>query len=168
MVLILPAPFHCLFLPFQYTGKWYEFENYFAVFQAGGRCVTADYTLRVDNTVIVNNTAYYPLSQEYRSTIGEAKGTDPTNPAKLGVRFSGGFGPYWVVSTDYDTYAVVWSCLERTIPFLRYMWNAQIMWILTRDRAGLSPSDKAAIYDMLRSKGLDPSKLNPTDQINCP
>ena len=45
---------------------------------------------------------------------------------------------------------------------------SEILWILTRDRAGLSPADKAAVYTMLRSKGLDPSRLNPTDQSNCP
>ena len=34
-------------------------------------------------------------------------------------------GDYWVISTDYDSYAVVWSCSERSIPFLRFKWNTR-------------------------------------------
>ena len=28
----------------QYLGRWYEYSNYFAIFQLFGICVTADYT----------------------------------------------------------------------------------------------------------------------------
>ena len=34
-------------------------------------------------------------------------------------------GDYWVISTDYDSYAVVWSCSEQSIPFLRFKWNTR-------------------------------------------
>lgn len=35
---------------FQYVGKWYEAERYFAVFQFGGKCVTATYKLSHENS----------------------------------------------------------------------------------------------------------------------
>lgn len=38
----------------KYTGKWYENRNYFAIFQAGLDCVTAEYT-KSDTGVTVKN-----------------------------------------------------------------------------------------------------------------
>lgn len=43
------------FTVFQYLGKWYEIEKYFAVFEFGGRCVTANYSLGEDNTIKIFN-----------------------------------------------------------------------------------------------------------------
>ena len=33
----------------QYSGTWFEYANYFAIFQLFGKCVTATYTLEPDN-----------------------------------------------------------------------------------------------------------------------
>lgn len=41
---------------FQYLGKWYEQEKYPQIFQVGGRCTTAEYSLNDDGTVHVLNT----------------------------------------------------------------------------------------------------------------
>ena len=40
----------------QYTGKWYEIEKYFAFFELGGKCITAEYTDFGNGTVGVLNT----------------------------------------------------------------------------------------------------------------
>lgn len=40
---------------FQYLGRWYEAERYFAVFEFGGKCVTADYSLNENGTIKVVN-----------------------------------------------------------------------------------------------------------------
>ena len=40
---------------FQYIGKWYEAERYFAFFEFGGKCVTATYSLNDNGTVSVVN-----------------------------------------------------------------------------------------------------------------
>lgn len=36
-------------------GVWYEIEKYFAIFEFGGKCVQANYTLNSNNTVKVVN-----------------------------------------------------------------------------------------------------------------
>lgn len=40
---------------FQYLGKWYEVERYFALFEFGGKCVTANYTLSENGSVKIVN-----------------------------------------------------------------------------------------------------------------
>lgn len=38
-----------------YLGKWYEYEKYPFLFEIGGKCITAQYTMRPDGTVGVYN-----------------------------------------------------------------------------------------------------------------
>jgi Bacterial lipocalin len=45
----------------QYLGLWYEQLRYFAIFEAGGICVTAEYTDQGEGVVGVNNTEYNSL-----------------------------------------------------------------------------------------------------------
>ena len=40
----------------RYMGLWYEVRKYPFIFQLGGRCTTAEYTLLADSTVKVVNT----------------------------------------------------------------------------------------------------------------
>lgn len=40
---------------FQYLGKWYEVERYFALFEFGGKCVTANYNMSEDGAVKIVN-----------------------------------------------------------------------------------------------------------------
>jgi len=46
---------------FQYLGKWYEQERFFAIFEAFSNCVTAEYSMKDASTVKVNNTGYSTL-----------------------------------------------------------------------------------------------------------
>lgn len=45
---------------------------------------------------------------------GTAEFIEGPTVAKLWVTFPsvGGEAPYWVLDTDYDTYALVWSCTD--------------------------------------------------------
>lgn len=44
-----------LFVVIQYLGKWYEAERYFALFEFGGKCVTADYNFDNNGAVNIQN-----------------------------------------------------------------------------------------------------------------
>lgn len=48
--------------------------------------------------------------------MGVARVPDSSEPAKLKVKFNGVpvEGDYWVLGTDYETYALVYSCTDIT------------------------------------------------------
>lgn len=144
----------------KYLGKWYEIEKLPAFFEKG-KCIEANYALRPDNTVQVVNV------QAYKGKISKAEGTaitqDPMEPAKLGVSFSyfTPYAPYWVLSTDYSSIALVYSCTD----VLR-LFHVDFDWILSRTR--ILPAE--AIYhakETFSRDNIDVSKMFPTDQEGC-
>ncbi|KAL3286332.1 hypothetical protein HHI36_000840 [Cryptolaemus montrouzieri] len=149
----------------RYLGKWYEAEKYFMIFEAGGKCNSANYSLNENGTVKVLNEEIDILGKQ-SSIVGVARPAGAADEAKFLVSFPSypvqtGEAPYWVLETDYDNYAVVWSCTELPIISTRFAW------ILTRER---NPStdvvQKAyAVFDRLN---LDKTQLQKTDQSNCP
>ena len=54
----------------RYMGLWYEVRKYPFIFQLGGRCTTAEYTLQADSTVKVVNTQVRNGAED--SVIGSA------------------------------------------------------------------------------------------------
>lgn len=54
----------------RYMGLWYEIRKYPFIFQLGGRCTTAEYTLQPDSTVKVVNTQVRNGAED--SVIGKA------------------------------------------------------------------------------------------------
>ncbi|GLH09468.1 Lazarillo protein [Gryllus bimaculatus] len=116
-----------------YLGKWYEQERYFAVFQLGGNCVTATYTDEGDGRVGVLNAQTNLVSGRKTSISGFARLAGDGTEGKLKVTFPsmGNFeADYWVLETDYENYAVVWSCTP-----IFGVSNVQFAWVLTRARA---------------------------------
>merc|ERR1711946_104011 len=84
---------------------------------------------------------------------------------KLGVTFtsfeySPTDSPYWVLGTDYTSYAVVWSCSDFGL------FNTQLLWILTRER---EPSAEAinSAFAIIDDNNLNRNKLRATAQIRC-
>ncbi|XP_057366281.1 apolipoprotein D-like [Daphnia carinata] len=147
----------------RYVGKWYENRNYFAIFQAGLDCVTAEYAKEGDK-VSVKNVGRKKIIRTQSTVIGTARQLEPPN-GKLGVTFSGipfapADAPYWVLGTDYDKYAVVWSCTSRGF------FNSQIAWILTRDQFPSTTTINTALA-VMASNGIDQSKLQITNQKKC-
>ncbi|KAI5639684.1 lipocalin-like domain-containing protein [Phthorimaea operculella] len=168
------------FNPSRYLGKWYEAEKYFAIFQLGGKCVTAEYSEK-DNGVINCVTAKYlekdngviNVLNKQLSTFtgiqsviqGEATQVSRSDEGKLSVRFPSmpiNFpAPYWVVDTDYDSYAVVWGCNDFGL------FHTRNAWILTRERnPPLSVMEKA--YAASDKNNINRAYFLRTDQKNCP
>ncbi|XP_044746728.1 apolipoprotein D-like [Coccinella septempunctata] len=152
----------------KYLGKWYEQEKYFTIFELDGRCISATYSLADDGTVKVLNQQIDKLTNKTRSIEGSAKPQGDGKEAKLSVNF-GNFGnlpihidaPYWILETDYVSYAVVWSCTDFGI------LSTKFAWILTRERN--PPSEvlekSHAVFDKFN---LNKKSLQKTDQENCP
>lgn len=83
----------------------------------------------------------YKNKNKRRSVIGRGFGKYPTDPALL-ISFAPEFldyfdfikGPYWILDTDYDNYAFVYSCKE-----IFGLYHTEFFWILTREK---NPSQK--------------------------
>ncbi|XP_045859881.1 apolipoprotein D [Meles meles] len=146
----------------KYLGRWYEIEKIPVTFEKGS-CIQANYSLMENGNIKV-------INQELRSdgTVnqieGEATQGNLTEPAKLGVKFFWLMpsAPYWVLATDYENYALVYSCT--TIVWLFHMDH---VWILGRNPY-LPPETVTYLKDILASNDIDIEKMTITDQVNCP
>ncbi|XP_056290340.1 gamma-glutamyl hydrolase-like isoform X2 [Pseudoliparis swirei] len=144
----------------KYMGTWYEIEKLPAAFEAG-RCNQAAYSLRPDGTVRVLNAEL--LSNGKRNTIeGVARVKNSSQPAILDVSFFKGVpdDPYWVLSTDYQSYALVYSCTDY------FLFHVDFAWILSRTRA-LTEDAVSRLHDTLSSAGVKVSRLTASNQTGC-
>ncbi|XP_026760679.3 uncharacterized protein LOC113519703 [Galleria mellonella] len=102
------------FEPNRYLGLWHNIESYASKFQTG-TCSNAYYSAEADNGEIgVFNTQV--INQTLDTINGIASVPDPEEPAKFVVSFPVEDGfisiDYWVLDTDYETYALVYSCIN--------------------------------------------------------
>ncbi|KAM4718403.1 apolipoprotein D-like [Anableps anableps] len=143
----------------KYLGRWYEIEKLPTSF-ARGKCIEANYALRKDGTIRVLNSQFY--KDKVRTAEGTAVVPDMREMAKLGVSFSyfTPYSPYWVLTTDYTSLAVVYSCTD----ILR-LFRIEYAWILARSRS-LPPQTVRYAKQLLVREGIDISRMKATDQ-NC-
>ncbi|XP_026319542.1 apolipoprotein D-like [Hyposmocoma kahamanoa] len=96
---------------------------------------------------------------------GEANQVSRSDEGKLSVRFPSlpvNFAaPYWIVDTDYDNYALVWSCYDFGF------FHTRNAWILTRERnPPLATLEK--VYMAADKNNINRAYFMRTDQRNCP
>ncbi|XP_064619210.1 apolipoprotein D-like [Lineus longissimus] len=153
----------------KYTGIWYEYERYFAIFELFGTCTYANYTLKPNGRIDVVNTGVNRFTGNANRVHGEAYAPDASEPAKLLVSFDQSPakpGPYWVLDTDYRNYSIVYSCVD----LVDTSWikaKAEIVWILARSRAGPSASLVQKAEGKLKNLGVSTIPLLKTRQTNC-
>lgn len=152
----------------KYTGIWYEIERYWPIFfELGVSCGRANYTLKDDGHVRVQNMGYRKFFGKITEVVGDAYAPNASEPAKLAVSFPStkspfSAGPYWVLFTDYTSTAVVYSCVG--VPGIAH---ADIIWILGR-RPTISDDEIAAIKNRLDILGLRTKPFVKVSQENCP
>ncbi|XP_046353923.2 apolipoprotein D-like [Haliotis rufescens] len=160
----VPALWRCPDVPVQgnfsltsYLGTWYEDERFFAVYEIGAECAQANYSMKANGHVRVLN------SGTGRSIEGDAYAPDPSEPAKLLVKFFWWQRPgnYWVVETDYSNYSVVYSCIDL------YFMHLDTAWLLTRTRDGVPDDMKNDIYGRLTAYGINTRNFKKTKQTGC-
>lgn len=150
----------------KYLGRWYEIEKIPVSFEKGS-CIQANYSLKENGNIKV-------INKELRAdgTVnqieGEATPDNITEPAKLGVKFFWLMpsAPYWVLATDYENYALVYSCTT-----IIWLFHLDHVWILGRNPY-LPPETVTYLKDIGHqpridsSPGITPVLLSSHWQIN--
>ena len=120
----------------KYVGTWYEVvRDKFTTFEILSGCVNVDYGLNDDGSISVHNKGHR-FFLGWNDIEGSAVQSDVGAPGSLVVDFfntpdSSKPGNYNVISTDYDTYTVVYSCNEH----FSGLFSTDVMWILAREQS---------------------------------
>ncbi|XP_037709066.1 apolipoprotein D-like [Drosophila subpulchrella] len=146
-----------------YMGIWYEYSAYPFAFEIGKKCIYANYSLIDNSTVSVVNAAINRFTGQASNVTGKAK---VLGPGQLAVAFFPGQpltkANYIVLGTDYESYAVVYSCTAVTP-----LANFKIVWILTRQREPSAETIDAA-KKILTDNDISQAFLSNTIQKKCP
>lgn len=148
----------------KFLGTWYESERYVNIFEAGTRCVKTNYTKAVDGRFLVANEIMNRFTSVKRVLEGEIRLVVKGSESKLNVKYPNLPIPYesslMVLDTDYDSYAVMWSCSSLGII------NTQNAWILTREKLAPGTVLQKA-YGILDKYKLSRTFFVKTDQNSC-
>ena len=139
----------------KYLGIWYEIARYNHSFERGLVGVTANYSIREDGKIKVQNSGYKRrLDGRFSKATGKAFTPDPEmEPGKLKVSFFWNFyGDYFVMDLDENyQWVIIGSSSDN------------YLWILSR-----TPQLEPGLYDELLSKikmrGYDLSQLIKVEQ----
>jgi lipocalin len=146
-----------------YTGLWYEIESYETQGQLPLDCVEARYTALPAGNVEVFNSGWTQGGRQVRLTGSAAVSEEgaATNRAMLDVLFrleDRTPSIYWIMSTDYTNYAVVWSCFN-----IGSTRSQETFWVLSRDKVP-SPAVRENIDRVLTENSAVRSSLRPNIQ----
>ncbi|TGZ47614.1 Apolipoprotein D [Temnothorax longispinosus] len=149
----------------RFMGVWYEAERYFQLSEVVSRCVMTNYTRGIDGKYRVSNEVTNRFTGIKRVLEGEIKpAASKAEEGKLHVKYTTvPLAPetkYSVLETDYDSYAVLWSC-QGIGPV-----HAQNAWVMTRERI---PSGKTLqkAYGVLDKYKISKTFFVKTDQAEC-
>ena len=123
------------FEPSWYAGTWYEIiRDKSTPFEINNECVVADYTVREDGTLGVRNSGWGPRNG-WHAIEGQARQVGDDDSGELHVSFEGmpeseeslNEPNYFVLDTDYDSYAIVYSC-NNLYGYLIF----DLLWVLSK------------------------------------
>lgn len=144
----------------KFLGTWYEVAKLPAQYE-NGRCIETNLTMNADGTIRVSSSEI--RKGKLRTLVGTGIVEDINHPAKLGISFSfvSPYSPYWIISTDYDKSAVVYSCTD----ILR-IFHVDFAWILGRTRM-LPPDTINKAREIFTKSNIDVTWMVPSRQDGC-
>lgn len=108
----------------KYLGKWYEIARLDFVFEKGLDNTTAEYSLKDNGMIKVDNKGYNIKKDKWQESIGKAKFAGAENVGMLKVSFFGPFyAAYNVIAID-DNYKYALVAGK----------NLKYLWILSREK----------------------------------
>ncbi|KAL2085261.1 hypothetical protein ACEWY4_018581 [Coilia grayii] len=145
----------------KYLGRWYEIARLPAAFERG-KCPQATYSLLKEGVIKVVNAELLD-DGKVDSIEGQVTVKDPAQPAILEVTFFNGVpdAPYWVVSTNYTSYAVVYTCSN-----FFGLFYVDFAWILARSRS-LPANMVSQLRGDLELHGVSLRRMTLSDQTGC-
>ncbi|VEN47552.1 unnamed protein product [Callosobruchus maculatus] len=148
----------------RFIGKWYEAERYFQFSEVAARCVVTDYAKGPSGRIYVSNEVTNRLTGVKRVIEGQVDMAGRSDEGKLKVKYSTSpvatESTLTILDTDYDNYAVIWSC-SGLGPI-----HAQSVWVMTRERIPSGPVMQRA-YGILDKFRISRSFFVKTDQEGC-
>ncbi|CAH1103586.1 unnamed protein product [Psylliodes chrysocephalus] len=147
-----------------FLGKWYESERYFQFSDIASRCVVTDYAKGPSGKIYVSNEVTSRLTGVKRVIDGHLELSGRVGEGKLNVKYSttplSSQAILTVLDTDYDNYAVIWSC-SGFGPL-----SAQSAWVMTRERLPSGPVLQK-VYGVLDKFKISRTFFVRTDQEGC-
>ena len=132
----------------KYLGKWYEIARFDFRFEKDMNNVTAEYSMKENGHIKVDNKGYDYVKKEWKQSIGEARFVNSKNEARLKVSF---FKPFWAgynviaLEDDYKHALVVGN-------------NLKYLWILSREKK-IPENVKNKFLDKAKEIGYNTSQL---------
>ncbi|GBP17935.1 Apolipoprotein D [Eumeta japonica] len=135
------------FISLQFSGVWSEVAAY--PYNRNGECPSFDYSSTSANSFDIKLTTVVDYFLD--SITSGAIRTSNDNSAKFEIEMINQDGtvtriPYWILATDYDNYALAYSCIN-----IDQDWRQVYSWKLSRDRSGLNSEANQAINEVISS-----------------
>ncbi|KAL9875405.1 glial Lazarillo isoform 1-T11 [Glossina fuscipes fuscipes] len=164
----------------QILGQWYEVEHSFYLPEIASGCTTLEFqplnrqelssfnnfklevAIKTINRLTGNPSVNlgYATPENFKSSIMDFK--FHTRFPEVIARLLPGSGKYQILYTDYDNFAILWSC--GSLGSLGYVDQ---IWIFGRER-DFPFEIRSKIYDALKQLGLGPDRLVLTKNKDCP
>ncbi|KAK9873424.1 hypothetical protein WA026_022488 [Henosepilachna vigintioctopunctata] len=154
----------------KFMGVWFLQAQYPEIWGAKSRCYKDELTLKDNNTIeLVTSKIHEKSGKEHKETVtltpaGETNEKEAKFEVNIPtIKMDPPF-PFWIVSTDYNSYAIVWSCRE--LKLKRNKMSMRRLWLVTRDK---KPADDILekMHKIVLAQGLDDSHLELTDNTDC-
>ncbi|XP_045491462.1 apolipoprotein D-like [Colias croceus] len=152
------------------SGKWYEVERSFHLIEIAASCTEIDVTINERGYFVINVHTINRLTGNHGVSYGLGIPSHAGSSAfryKLNNRMPyvigrmlPGAGHYNILFTDYDQFALIWSCTNYNVV------HSDRIWLLGRER-DIDAILRAQIYAIMQELNLDSDRLIISKNNNC-